>query len=138
MIEDNPGMPTRQDIERLASFLDRLYGERTEPLCTWRGGEPADGAITMPWPEYAPDVMAFFQLAGSTCWSDFGYRPREASEMLADEAFVNQAGLEDIKTMLTYCVRGERFVTGFWEQVIVDQKIRRLLERLVEIRLACA
>lgn len=129
-----PVMPASEDIDALVAFLPLLYGERAAPSLPWRGGEAVDGAITTPWPEYAPVVAAFFHLAGSPCWSDYAYRPEDARTMLADKAFVQQAGLADIKTMLTFCVRGERFVSGFWGQMIMEEKIRLLLERLVEIR----
>jgi hypothetical protein len=38
--------------------------------------------------------------------------------------------------MLTYCVRGERFSEGHWGAMIEQGHVRRLLERLVEIRAA--
>jgi hypothetical protein len=37
--------------------------------------------------------------------------------------------------MLTFCVRGERFSDGHWEEMIEKGYIRRILERLNEIKL---
>lgn len=54
-------------------------------------------------------VVEFFRAAGAECWSDFDYIPEEAGRMLRDAAAVGTAKLDQIKTMLTYCVRGERF-----------------------------
>ena len=45
------------------------------------------------------------------------------------------ASLSEIKTMLTYCVRGERFSDGHWAAMIEKGYIRRVLERLNEIKL---
>ena len=36
--------------------------------------------------------------------------------------------------MLTFCVRGERFCDGHWAAMIEGGQVRRLLERLKEIR----
>jgi hypothetical protein len=36
--------------------------------------------------------------------------------------------------MLTYCVRGERFSDGHWGAMIEAGYVRRLLERLAELR----
>jgi hypothetical protein len=54
--------------------------------------------------------------------------------MLEDEARVRRASLDEIKTMLTYCVRGERFCDGHCGEMIEQGHVRRLLERLEEIR----
>lgn len=53
--------------------------------------------------------------------------------MLEDDEVVNTADLAQIKTMLTYCVRGERFCEGHWSAMIEDGDVRRLLQRLAEL-----
>ena len=45
-----------------------------------------------------------------------------------------QRHARQIKTMLTYCVRGERFGDGHWAAMIEGGHVRRLLERLTEMR----
>ena len=65
---------------------------------------------------------------------DFDYVPQEAGRMLEDPALVRRASIDEIKAMLTYCVRGERFSEGHWGAMIEQGHVRRLLERLVEIR----
>jgi hypothetical protein len=47
---------------------------------------------------------------------------------------VRNATLDQIKTMLTYCVRGERVCDGHWCAMIEGGHVRRLLERLAELR----
>jgi len=54
--------------------------------------------------------------------------------MIKDEALIRTASLSQIKTMLTFCLRGERFSDGHWAQMIEKGHIRRLLERLNEIK----
>ncbi|RME73290.1 MAG: hypothetical protein D6784_12140 [Chloroflexi bacterium] len=122
--------PTSQEIEELVSFLPRLYAAGFSPIKQWHGG-PQEG--TMPYPEYEAVVEAFFRAAGKECWIDYSYDPAEAGRMLRDEAFIKTANLEQIKTMLTYCVRGERFSDGHWGAMIEGGYIRRLLLRLAEL-----
>jgi hypothetical protein len=88
----------------------------------------------MPYPIYDPQVTAFFAAAGQACWADYGYHPAEAAQMLTDPQFVAQANLPQLKTMLTYCVRGERFSDGFWGKLITSGKIEQLLQRLMILR----
>jgi len=67
-------------------------------------------------------------------WIDYEYNPELAYQMLRDEQAVRNASLSQIKSMLTFCVRGERFSDGHWSAMIENGYIRRLLERLDEIR----
>jgi hypothetical protein len=131
----NSQSPTRDEIDELVAFLPRLTADGFAPIREWGGGEKqADGAYVMPWPRYDPVVVRFFDAAGQDCWMDFDYVPQEAGRMLEDPALVRRASLDQIKTMLTYCVRGERFGEGHWGAMIEGGHVQRLLERLAEIR----
>jgi hypothetical protein len=127
--------PTLQQIDELLAFLPQLTAEGFSPIQEWRGFEKLpDEAITSPWPEYATVVSEFFEAAGQDCWMDFNYDPIEAGRMLEDQDLMRRASLGQIKTMLTYCVRGERFGEGHWGAMIEQGHVQRLLERLREIR----
>lgn len=128
-------MPTREEIDELTAFLPRLYAENFSPVKGWKGGERTeDGSITMPWPDYHQVTRDFFRAAAAPCWTDGRYLRLEAGDMLENEERVRNASLDEIRIMLTWCVRGERFCDGHWGNVIENGHIRRLLERLVQIR----
>jgi hypothetical protein len=117
------------------AFLPALQVPGRSFVERWAGGEDTgDGAITTPFPVYPEDVLQFYHLAGQPCWSDYGYNPREAAEMLADDARVSSATLDEIRTMLTYCVRGERFCDGHWAAMLETGRISALLRRLRQLR----
>jgi hypothetical protein len=127
-------LPTLQDIDELTAYLPRLYAEGFSPVVRWEGGEKLkDGSITLPYPKYDPLVDEFFQ-AVSSRWLDHEYNPEQAYQMLRDERALTTVSLEQIKSMLTFCVRGERFSDGHWGEMIEQGYIRRLLERLNEIK----
>jgi len=126
-------LPTSQEIEELVAFLPRLYAEGFKPVKRWKGGTKGkDGVITMPWPEYNKVVDDFFRVAASEWWCGYDYRPEEAGRMLENQDVVKTASLAQIKAMLTYCVRGERFCDGHWATMIEGGYIRGLLERLAK------
>ena len=128
-------LPNLQEIEELTAFLPRLYGEGFMPVQSWGGGEKQkDGSFTLPYPNYDPIVEEFFRCAGRECWLDYGYNPEQASQMLRDENLIKSASLSQIKTMLTFCLRAERFSDGHWGAMIEKEYVRRLLERLMEIK----
>ena len=123
-----------QEIEALTAFLPRLYADGFSPVTSWEGGKREDGTFTLPYPKYNEVVEEFFYTAAGEGWIDYEYNPEQAYQMLRDESLVKTASLSQIKTMLTFCLRGERFSDGHWAQMIEGGYIRRLLERLNEIK----
>jgi hypothetical protein len=126
-------LPTFQDIEALTAYLPRLYAENFSPVLSWEGGKQKDGTFTLPYPSYHPLVEEFFRMVSSV-WLDYDYNPEQAYQMLRDDSLIKRASLAQIKTMLTFCVRGERFSDGHWGEMIEKGYIRRVLERLVELK----
>ena len=122
----------REHIDRLLPFLPRF--ERTDQ--SFVTGTVEAGDVTAPRPVYADDVVEFFELASRPEWQDPDYDPVEAGRMLEDEFQVGQASLDQIRAMLTYCVRGERFTSGHWEAVLRSGQVAALLRRLAELRRA--
>ena len=131
---DDAGISTER-IDELLRFLPRFEEPDRVYVKEWGGGEmTADGAITVPYPVYCDDVLAFFTLAGQTHWSDYEYQPREAGAMLSDDEVIATASLHELKTMLTYCVRGERFGDGHWAHMLETGRIVAILRRLATLR----
>lgn len=126
--------PTQADIAQLLTFLPKLYAPGFKPVLRWGGGEPAaPGVYTAAWPEYHPLVHEFMGLISQECWRDSTYDPPTTSAMIRNPAVVQTATLAQIKTMLTFCARGERFGDGFWEQVIESGYLKNVLERLQQL-----
>jgi hypothetical protein len=90
--------------------------------------------MTIPGPVYPEDVEAFFRLAAQPCWCDYAYKPEQAGRMVEDDHFIQKAALAEIKTMLTYCVRGERICDGHWGAMLASGRVVNILERLKVIR----
>jgi hypothetical protein len=136
-------VPTSQEIEELVSFLPRLYAEGFTPA-VWHGGEkiedggagtpyPHGDVYQMHWPEYDESVIEFIKIAEHECWTDPEYLKKKPRQMLESEYAIETADLNEIKTILTFCVRGERFCNGHWGAMIEGGYVRRLLQRLTEL-----
>ena len=127
---------TRERIDELLRFLPALGepGPGTEPA--WHGldQDPNSAVFTVPYPIYPPVIEEFFRFAGRDCWCDFRYVPHEAHEMVRDDAAIATASLAQIKTMLTYCVRGERFCDGHRGRMVREGRIGAILKRLGQLR----
>ena len=126
---------TKARIDELLRFLPAFSSKGQSLNPTWRGGEQDDSGVwTMPWPSYPETVREFFRLAAKPCWNDYNYNPSDAGEMVGDDATIAGATLAQIKTMLTYCVRGERFCDGHWQEMFETGRILALLRRLQALR----
>lgn len=122
------------EIKALGSYLPRLYAEGFSPEVRWEGGKKDEkGIIHMPYPIYDAIVEEFIRAASDECWLDYGYKPEEAYAMLKDDEMIQSASLAEIKTMLTFVVRGERFSDGHWGEMIKRGYVRKLLERLAQL-----
>jgi len=126
---------TLTEIDQLTAYLPILYADGYEPIKEWHGGvKSKDGVIQLPYPDYDEAVIQFFRLASKDFWLDYQYNPQEAELTLTNEKAVASATLEEIKTLVTYCVRGERFCDGHWGAMIEQGYVRQILERLIVIR----
>jgi len=131
---DDAAIPAEK-MDELLRFLPLFENPNREYVKDWGGGETtAEGAITVPYPIYCDDVLEFYTLAGQTYWSDFDYNPREAYDMLSDDECISTASLDELRTMLTYCVRGERFADGHWAYMLESGRVVALLRRLAALR----
>ncbi len=126
---------TREEIDDLLRFLPLFDMPGREFVLGWTGGETIDDStVTMLHPVYTEDVLEFFWLAGQACWSDFEYKPAEQATRLGDDAFIQKATLAEIKSLLTYCVRAERFGEGHWAAVLESGRVTAILRRLAVLR----
>ena len=81
--------------------------------------------------EVQPDAVL---AAVQSWWCDYNYEPATAAAMLDDATVMATASIDQIKTMLTYCVRGERFADGHWGEMLASGRITALLRRLVMLQ----
>ncbi len=124
-----------EKIDLILSYLPLLYAEGFQPIKLWNGGIQNEGGVVIaPEPEYDQLVINFFEEAASKYWTDYNYYPEKSRMMLQNKYFIKTASLHNIKTMITYCARGERFSDGHWGAMIEEGYIKQLLERLLQIR----
>lgn len=120
-------MPTPQEIDTLIQYFPKLYAEGFKPVNAWPTAFMAS-------PSYQDAVDAFIEEASRECWQDYDYQPNEAAKVIHDASFIGRATLSEIRTLLTYCIRGERLCSGHVAGMIEDQTVRHILERLKSIR----
>jgi len=124
-------LPTKQEIKQLTSFIPKLCAKDFKPIIKWQGGEPdKNGLRHFHYPEYEPIVKEFFRLVSQKQWCDYNYQPKEIAEKLSQEYYIEHCSLAEIKLLITYCVRGERFCDGHWGAMIEKGFLCQILQRL--------
>ena len=115
---------TKTEIERLLEFQSNF----SQPdFKTVRGG--GFGYV-----DYAPEVENFYRLVSLSHWCDYHYKPSLVEEVIFNPEYISQANLFQIKSLLTYCQRGERFCDGHHGDMIKNGVIGRILKRLTVIK----
>ena len=136
MYPDLVAAPGGQSLDELIAFLP-AFAKPSREFVHWSGAEVRpDGSLSAPYPSYALDVSEFFDLAAKPFWEDLDAAGKPAADWLADAAFVASASLDQVRTMLTHLVRGERFCDGCWALALERGQVQALLRRLVVIRAA--
>jgi hypothetical protein len=132
-LDNRSPTPTPEHIAELVAFLPKLYAEGSEILKEMVI-EDSVGSLVFPYAVYSDVIDKFVEVASQKHWCDSNYSPATSGQGLEDPAFVARASLDEVKTMLTWCICGERFCSGHLGTIIESGKLRLLLERLAVIR----
>ncbi len=132
--------PFEKALDDLLSYREAMDRRARAPVKRWAGGNKReDGVMTMPFPEYHAEVDAFFQSLGEflILWTPTEINYREiANPLLNDHDAIATAGPDEVKALLTFAWRGERFCDGFWEGALQSGLVIAVLDRLHELRQA--
>ncbi len=122
-------LPRKEDLEEITALLPRLETEAAAD--GWLGGGPApgiEGAIVAPTPNYNKIVDDLINILSKECWFDPEYE--FTARTITNNSMIEDAGIHDIRAMLTAIIRGERFCDGLILSNFENGYIQQLLQRL--------
>ena len=127
--------PTRNQLNKLLAFLP-AFEIPGRGFGVFRESEPiAEGQFSSPWIEYDPDVIRFIQISGQPCFTDIDYISKQPGQWLEDPEFPARADYEQCMTLLTFCIRADRFSEGSLGDDLKSGRIQRILRRIRELSL---
>ena len=129
-----PRVPTQSEMDELIEFLPKFSAEGFHAAILPGNATLRKNVITFSTPQYDPLVCEFLQAASKESWCDPDYLSNGAGEMLRDIESLKTASIAEIQSILTFCVRGERFSADHWESIVEGDKVRQILLRLQELR----
>lgn len=128
-------LPTQGDIDELLAFLPVFSAPNFVPAPPRPPMKLVPGAVIELYdPGYVPEVYAFFNIASKPVWTDKSYVSKNAGAVLDDPSLLAKVALEEVRTLLTHFVRGERFCSGTWGSAIESGQLVRLLARVKQLR----
>ncbi|WP_299875639.1 DUF6508 domain-containing protein [uncultured Cocleimonas sp.] len=128
--------PTLEDFEEIIAFYPTLNRRDFDPIIEWKGGDKIEDNVNfMRWPIYDPVVKEFLKVADKECWRDHHFNQYVVSKMITSDVVVQCADLPQIKQMISFCVRGDKFMSeGYLGSMIKDGHVSRLLKRLDKLK----
>lgn len=127
--------PKLDDVDRLLAFLPKLGAGDLQIYADDPIEEsPDDGVLRMYSRRYSDDVQGLLDASRAPAWRDADYGQKNADEILSDPKRIAVASLQDIKTLLTFCVRSERFAEGSWGSRVRSGEISAILNRLAALK----
>ncbi|MET0084822.1 MAG: DUF6508 domain-containing protein [Sedimenticola sp.] len=85
------------------------------------------------YPAYRPEVSEFFTTLQNEPWVDYEYDPNAVGERLT-KAAIQDADIDELRSILTFMARSERFCDGAWAGHFEDGLLIEALERLKALR----
>jgi O-acetyl-ADP-ribose deacetylase len=119
---------TRRDCDTMLAFLPHF----TLPINDELAEAMKPGGVF--WYDYPPLVEDFQRLVLADPWAAYDYQPDRDGAILRDPQRLAQADLTDVRRVLTFIVRGERFNSGHVAAMIEDGSVADTLRRLAELR----
>lgn len=127
-------LPSTDQVDQLLSFLPLFSDPELVVVVRWAGGAEPDGSYVLPAPIYQSAFMEFIRAASEDCWMDPEYLSVDVNRLLADPNLLHQADIDQLRAVLTFIVRGERFCDGHWATMVERGHVIRLLQRLKELQ----
>lgn len=122
--------PTAAEVSELLTFLPAFSPGREVVVGATGGTTTADGALIWPHPVYADDVVAFFLRVGLAPWVETDYLSDRTRELATHPEALAEATFAEVRAVLTYCSRGERFTDGHWAEMVRRGVVRAALLRI--------
>ena len=125
--------PTSAELDKLVAFLP-AFEKEGRTFGHWNVSKPEDEEKHLPYAVYDKDVRDFFEIASQPCFMTRGGSNETISKWLEDPNFYETATLNQLLSVLSGWMRGERFTEGLWFEALKDGHIQRILRRMKELR----
>ena len=121
-------------VEAVLSYHQVLVNYDGALITEWEF--EAEGDLHLPYPTYPEPIETFISSVTNLVqrWiPTIGDYQDASRKYVADHSAIKDASPDDIKAILTYIWRGERFCDGLWAEVISSGLVAATMDRLQEL-----
>lgn len=126
-------MPSPKDIARLICIHSTMQAQGIFQNVRPKASAQTNHVIDLAGPDYSEAFNRFRMEICTPFWTDKSYSRHACAKRLRSQKMVEKCTLADLRKLLTYCWRSDRFCTGFLEAKVTDGSICRLVARLSKI-----
>lgn len=80
--------------------------------------------------EYPKEIEDLIGAFSAYVFIDTHYTSQPVAEWITNDAFIVNATMDQLKSIITYIVRSERFSSGSWLQFLKEKRIALVINRL--------
>ena len=110
--------PTEDDAKRLRGLVDSAMAVRYD--ITWDHDYPN-------YPEQIRELMTYIT---TSVWCNSQYKPAKTKQI---PDHLDQADLEEVRSLLTALSRSERFLTGSWKNALESGRLENVVQRAEQL-----
>jgi hypothetical protein len=130
-----PREQTQSEVDALLAFLPGFEKSGRKFIERWGGGDEVEpGVIQWPYPDYCDYVRRFFHRFAEDGWQDPDYSSVDTDELAEHPERLKTASFKQVRAVLTWCCRGERFCDGHWGACLKSGLVQAALRRLAALR----
>ena len=120
-------VPTQEQIDKVTAYLENFRDTEQEFM---ENKKDSRGLTLKNSYQYRQDVREFFALLNENEWDYLDYLSPEIRDYIKYPDKIQFATLKQIKGILTYCLKGERYVEGHRNVMLKRGVIQEALKRL--------
>ncbi len=106
--------------------LDKLEGLFNNALSDV-GNIPTDASSDPSYPDTINDFMLYLS---SSVWNNFDYNPETVSIKIQEPGYLEDADIDEIRSVLTWVHRTELFCDAHWRTVLESDLLPKIINRL--------
>ncbi len=81
----------------------------------------------------ADTLFSFILVLKADGWLVFDYQPRVATRMMEDRSLIQEASLDELRTLLTWFVRSEHWCHNGYTNLLATGFLDQIMERLDQL-----
>lgn len=118
-------------IDAILAAAPAALASETQKKVVWQPEQPSS---QLPYPEYPDEINNLITAMSQDFWIDYGYTDKSVADWLENDQKMQIVTVDELKSIITFLVRKERFVSGYWITMLKNGYMKKVVDRLLILR----